>query len=225
MKKKLFFIILLFAAVILAGCNNSSVSDSKKGKSAPGSKIEKQEGVTALKAWEKIKPEADKWSKNYRIARIQDSSYAGFQRQDGLGNVWEFALEDCEKMHTSINICSKGKTRTFLFSTTKGGWGPKGVSAKAESSMVSGRAPFSPGKMKIDTDEAVKIARKKAGQPANEYEEFIIQAFATDEGAPYWEVSRQCWGKRGNREACSNDDNYVVYVNIETGEASAQKPR
>jgi hypothetical protein len=76
-----------------------------------------------------------------------------------------------------LGICRKGKTRTFYYATAKGGWGPKGVFAKEESSMTSGRSIFAPDKLKIDTDKAVDLARKKLGKQKNEGEEFKIRTF------------------------------------------------
>lgn len=229
MSKKIKFLILMPVLLLFlsaCGANTSTSSGLKKdiSKKLTEEKMhKKEEGITALKAWEKVKKEAEKWSKNYKIARIEDSSYANFKRQNGKADVWKFVLEDCREMYTSMNLCRKGKTKDFYYSITKGGWGEKGVSSKDENNMPSGHTAFSAEELKIDTDKAVELALKKLGQKKNEMEEFIIEAFATEKGGIYWNIRRQCF--RGGGDECNRADNFSLYVNVKTGEVLEKKPR
>ncbi len=224
MFKKNIFILLTAVLLVISGCGaaqqkTNSISSGKNQNSAAKNKQTK--GVTALEAWQKVAPKAKKWSANYKIARILDYSYANFQRQNGLSNVWKFDLEDCEK-NNSLGICTKGKSRVFYYATVKGGWGNKGVSAQPENSMVTGLKTFPSDKLKIDTDQAIVLARKQLNKTESRGEEFKIESYVDKDGAVYWQIVRQCFLIKKD---CNSNDNYSAYINTETGEVLTKKPR
>jgi len=221
--KKIFLGLPLLLVLVLAGCNSSSSSHTvQRQHSTPSNKNDS--GITALAAWQKVQKEVAKWDSNAKLISIKDSSYARFQRQDGLGDVWRFLVDQCQARNERHNYCNKGKSRTYLYSTIKGGWGPKGVSAEAPENSSSYSTPIDLDKLKIDTDQAVELARKKMGQKRNKYEEFIIHSYTLEDGTTYWEIRRQCWSHIDEPQGCSSADGYTVYVNTETGEVLTSKP-
>ncbi len=226
MSYKKFFLFSLFLFVfILSGCSSSAPdgqSTQSVGKATAG---KKDSGITALAAWQEVQKEVAKWDSNAKLISIKDSSYARFQRQNGLGDVWRFLVDQCQARNERHNYCNKGKSRTYLYSTTKGGWGPKGVSAEAPENSPTYSTPIDLDKLKIDTDKAVELARKKMGQKPNKYEEFIIHSYTLEDGTTYWEIRRQCWSHIDESGGCSSADGYTVYVNTETGEVLTSKPR
>jgi hypothetical protein len=218
--------VLLIGGAIFAFSDNSKMSAENTDKPSKRGATKKAgiQLVTAKQAWAEIKPEADEWSENYRIARVSDISSPSYQRIDGLSLGWEFYLEQCEEYFggSSTDLCKEGKTKTFYYQTTDVVGRPAGVSADQESTMTSGRRTFNAGKWKIDSDQAQDFAREAEGRERNENEEFEMAIEVTD-GTPYWEVVRKCWFK-GDRENCDSSNGYAAYVNIESGEATAEKP-
>ena len=227
-RKASVFLLPFLALFFLAGCSPAkNTSPSQGGTNKPAQESQKrpeEKGITALAAWKKVKEEAKKWDGQAQLVSIKDASYASFQRQDGKANVWKFVLDQCRGKNEMLHSCNKGKSRTYFYSTTTGGWGPAGVSAQPEGPS-SYAPPINLTKVKIDTDRAVELAREKKGQERNPYEEFIIQSFVTKDGTLYWEVVRQCWRKRPKKEACQSKNGYTVYVNASTGEVLEKKPR
>ncbi len=207
---------------------NPSTTEKKTGskteKSTSKSKKGKVKLLTAKEAWEKVKPEADKWSNNYKIARISDIDTPSYQRIDGVSLGWKFYLEECQEYYTgsSSDLCKEGKTRSFYYQADDMVGRDAGIHADTEKTMTSGRITFDPEIWKIDSDEAQDLAREAVGRERNENEEFRMDAVVID-GAPYWKVIRQCW-TRGDRENCDSQAGYSAYVNIETGEAQSDKP-
>ena len=234
MSKKLVLIIISGLIVVVGGYfllgskpspTNNKRANNKKEVVKKSNKKQIAEGITALRAWEKVRPEVEKWSKNYKIAKISNAkSYAKFQCKDGLGDVWEFYLEDCQKIGSFG--CSKGKTRSFYYATEKGGWGPKGVFAEQEIPIPSGLATFLPDKLKIDTDEAVNLARRAFNKEKSDNEDFEIETMVDKNGNAYWRVIRKCSLKSVVDKSCNSQrDGYTAYVNIETGQTLTNKPR
>ncbi len=221
MPKKLSFLLVLSLSLILTACNSQAPAGHSSGKTAGHSK-KGDPGATALTAWREIEPEVKQWSSNYKIIKIQDSSYAKFQRRDGLADVWEFYVADCQQEDSAAHLCRRGQTRSYYYSTTKGGWGPKGVSAHAPQKMYSREEVFSPEQLKIDTDRAVELARTKLGHPKNSGEEFIISTFQNEAGEVYWHIVRQCFLLD---KSCDSHHGWSAYVNTKTGEVTDKKPR
>ncbi len=220
--KKIYLFLFLALVLILSGCSSSNPTKSAAQHSTKSKSAD--QGITALAAWQKVKSQVDQWDSQAKLISIKDKSYASFQRQNGLADVWQFVTDQCLAKNERHNYCNKGKSRTYIYGTTKGGWGPQGVSANAEEFSSYG-VPIDVTKLKIDTDRAVELAREKMGQQANEYDDFIIDSFTTEQGVTYWHIVRQCWSKRVERQACNSSDGYDVYVNAETGEVLISKPR
>ena len=195
-----------------------SKSTSKSGSSST-------ELVTAKEAWVKVKPEANKWSNNYKIAKISDISNPKYQRIDGQSVGWEFYLEDCQEYYTSKSLgdsCIAGKSKSFYYQVVDFVGRSKGVTADSENKMPSGRTAFSPDIFKINSDEAQDLARQAEGRERNDYEEFVMMTGHSND-IFYWEVRRQCWSIT-DRTKCDSQNYYSAYVNIETGEAYSEKP-
>ena len=212
---------VIFLSIVLTACNNT-----EQEKKIQTNKIKpKEKGITAIKAWEKVKPEADKWSQNYKIASISDVSVASIQRIDGLSAGWKFYLEDCSQYFTgSINdTCKIGKSKNFYFHTEKMANRNTGVTTDIETNMPAGRTTFKAELLKIDSDKAQELARKATGRQRNENEEFVMKAYSKG-GVNYWQVRRQCWIK-GDRDNCDSSNGYSVYVNLETGETYEKEPK
>ena len=72
-------LVVIFLSVILTGCNKIGQEGDQTSELKSNGK-----GITAIRAWEKVKPEADKWSQNYKIASISDVSVASIQRINGF---------------------------------------------------------------------------------------------------------------------------------------------
>ncbi|RLC35073.1 hypothetical protein DRH14_01665 [Candidatus Shapirobacteria bacterium] len=214
------YILILLATFFLTGC-------SKKISTKPSTNKHKStnKGITAIDAWQKIKPEADKWSQNYKITQIRDISVADTQRIDGRSFGWQFYLEDCSQYYTGSmsNLCRTGKSKTFYFRSGKMVAEPAGVTADKQTNMPSGRTAFEAEKLKIDSDKAQNLARKAVGRSRNKNEEFVMTAYSKG-GIAYWQVRRQCWIK-GNRDHCDSHNGYSVYVNLETGETYDKEPK
>lgn len=114
--KHLKILIIVLSLVVLSGCSKTEQEENQTNKLKSDGK-----GITAIKAWEKVKPEADKWSQNYKIASISDVSVASIQRINGLSAGWKFYLEDYSEYFTGSmsNTCKTGKSRSFYFHTAK----------------------------------------------------------------------------------------------------------
>ena len=112
MKKILSIVFLILMVIFISGCTKEKTSGSPKTKKIINT-------ITALEAWEKVKPKADEWSNSYKIASISDISTANYQRIDGQAIGWQFYLEECQKYYTGSmsQTCKKGKTRTFYYHT------------------------------------------------------------------------------------------------------------
>ena len=212
--------ILILLSVVLGACNKTGQETSQTNELKSTGK-----GVTAITAWEKVKPEADKWSQNYKIASISDISVASIQRIDGVSAGWKFYLEDCSQYFTGSmsNTCKTGKSRNFYFYAEKMVSENTGVTADNETNMSSGRSTFNAELLKVDSDQAQELARKAIDRQRNENEEFVMKAYSKG-GIAYWEVRRQCWVK-GDRDNCDSDDGYSVYVNLDTGETYEKEPK
>ena len=215
MKKLYVLLASLLLVVFISACGEGTQTTQNNKPTVGGS----DEGVTAMQAWEKVKPEADKWSSSYKIASISEDTSGGFQRIDGKAIGWEFYLEECTEEYDSSSLaglCKKGKTKKFSYRCDK-----QKVTALEEQSMTSGRNTFSVDEFKIDSDKAQDIARKEAGVDKIDSEEFVMRADSVND-VPCWEVRRQCYYKADDDE-CSKEDNYFMYVNITTGEAYEDK--
>jgi len=212
--------------VMRSGKSSGTVSETGTGgTSKSASKLKGSKKLpTALEAWEKIKPEADKWSSNYKIARISDIDTPSYQRIDGVSLGWKFYLEECDEYFTGSmsDQCKEGKTRSFYYQAEDIVGRDAGVSADAETEMTSGRTAFSVDDFKIDSDSAQEAARVAVGRGRNDDEEFEMEAVVID-GSPYWKVGRQCW-TRGDRDKCDSQNGYSAYVDLKTGEAQSEKP-
>jgi len=210
-------IIILSFVVMGAGCNNQTADTSQTEKNEESDSANSSgDLVTALEAWTKVKPEADKWSDSYQIASISDVSDADTQRIDGLGYGWEFFLEECTG-NLSHGTCLQGKTRKYYYYTS----GSKaGVQSNEEQSITAGRSTFTAGEFMMDSDEAQDKARQAQGKTREEGEEFVMNAYGNGDFS-YWEVRKQCYFR--NKENC-DEDYYTVYVNMETGETYDKKP-
>ncbi|NOX71946.1 MAG: hypothetical protein GXO64_04600 [Candidatus Micrarchaeota archaeon] len=228
-------IVLLFsvAFVFLGGCtektgdasgaDNLQASADKTAQAQPNVHQTAGKGVTAKQAWKKVKPFADKWSSNYRIASISDVDDVNTRRIDGLSLGWEFYLEICDEYYSGSMsyLCSKGRTRSFYYYSGKYSGKVGAVSDKEDTLMPSGRETFDPSDFVIDSDRAQELARERSGQAKNGGEEFVMDAYA-ENGIPYWRVKRQCWIKG---DGCDIDDDYTYFVNIKTGEIYDKKPK
>ena len=220
MVKQYLKILLIFLLVFfLSSCNKQANKSSKKSTGKKNRSVASK-GITALKAWEKVKPQADKWSSNFKIAAINDVSTPSVQRIDGRSIGWEFYLEVCEGDYYR-NICRKGKTRSFYYLAEKMVGRQAGVSADQEVEMTSGRPAFDASLFKIDSDKAQEIARQFVKRERNNNEEFIMDAYSNGDIA-YWAVRRQCWTLGEN---CDSKNGYSAYVNLTTGEAYKTKPK
>ncbi len=227
-------IIVGLIAVLLAGGffafrkGNPTEPNKKTGQATEKSSEKDKKGsvklLTAKEAWEKVKPEADKWSSNYKIARISDIDTPSHQRIDGVSLGWKFYLEECQEYFTgsSSNLCKEGKTRSFYYQADDIVGRDAGIHTDTEKTITSGRTAFDPEIWKIDSDEAQELAREAVGRERNKNEDFKMAVEASD-GVPYWEIGRQCWIK-GDRENCDSSNGYSAYVNIETGEVPSEKP-
>jgi len=218
--KYLLTLIVIFSSIFLTGCSKIDQEKNNINEIKSNNK-----GITAIKAWEKVKPEAHKWSQNYKIASISDVSVASIQRIDGLSAGWKFYLEDCSEYFTGSmsNNCKTGKSRNFYFYTEKMAGGKIGIIADTETNIPSGRSTFEAEKLKIDSDKAQELGRKAIGKKRNENEEFVMKAYSKG-GINYWQVKRQCWIK-GDRSNCDSGSGYSVYVNIKTGEIYEKEPK
>jgi hypothetical protein len=224
----------IVAAVVLIGGffvlrqKNLPGNGGTESKNGATSSTESKGGstklVTAKEAWEKVKPEADKWSSSYKIAKISDVSSPQYQRIDGKSVGWEFYLEECQEYFTGsmADTCKTGKTKTFYYQVTDFVGRSKGATADSEQSITSGRTAFSPDIFKVDSDEAQDLARQVVDRERNENEEFVM-ATGHSNGIFYWEVRRQCF-IGGDRSKCDSQNGYSAYVNLETGEAYSSKP-
>ena len=230
-KTSKYLLIVVIASILLGGCiftfrdkSNKETKTEKEVTTGQTDEANKVELLTAKEAWDKIKPEADKWSDNYRIARVSDIDAPSYQRIDGVSLGWKFNLEDCEEYHigSMSDICKEGKSRSFYYYADDIVGRDAGFYADQESERGTGRTTFNPDIWKIDSDEAQELVRESVGRERNENEEFQMAIEVTD-GTPYWEISRKCWAK-GDRDNCDSSNGYFAYVNIETGEATSEKP-
>jgi hypothetical protein len=233
-KTSKYLLIIVIASIFLGGgflaCRNTGNQSNEKTKTDKEVTADKKNGgdkvelLTAKEAWAKVKPEADKWSDNYRIARVSDIDTPSHQRIDGVSLGWKFYLEDCKEYQGGSmgDICKEGKSRSFHYLADDMAGRDAGIFADQESERGTGRITFDPEIWEIDSDEAQDLAREAVGRDRNENEEFQMAIEVTD-GVPYWEIGRQCWSK-GDRDNCDSSNGYGAYVNIETGEATSEKP-
>jgi len=223
-------IVVLGLALLVGGfffLRQGDLKNNSNGESLKKTSIDSKETVklsTAREAWEKIKPKADEWSSNYKIARISDIDTPSYQRIDGVSLGWKFYLEECQEYFTGTrsDLCKKGKTRNFYYQADDLVGRNAGVSADEESPITSGRKMFLAQDWQIDSDKAQDLAREVVGRERNENEEFRMEAVVI-EGEPYWKVIRQCW-TRGNRDQCDSSGGYSAYIDIKTGQAVSEKP-
>lgn len=230
MNKKSKYLLIIVVALILLGVGLLACRSKEQPgeETKTGKEVKTDNGevklLTAKEAWAKVKPEADKWSDNYRIARITDIDTPSYQRIDGVSLGWEFYLEDCQEFYdgSMSGDCKEGRSRTFYYQSDDIASRDAGVSADQEVERPAGRNSFDPEIWKIDSDKAQKLGREAVGRERNENEDFRMDVEVTD-GTPYWEIARQCWIK-GDRDNCDSSNGYSAYVNIETGEATDEKP-
>jgi len=223
MKKIFYTLTAILLTLALTGCTKQQSSTSTgSGKKETNKQEQSSNPVSALTAWQKVKPEADKWSNSYKIARIEDVSTSNFNNTEGKANGWKFYLEECTGGEAFGN-CAEGKTKSFYYYTEKTIGEEKGVSSKAETSMPAGLSTFNKDKFKIDSTKALEIVLNELGKQRKEGERFDFKArIMGDE--PTWQVGRQCQPKASINDRCSNDENYVGYVNLESGAFYKEKP-
>jgi len=224
MKKISYILILILLTFSLAGCNNQNSSSSQGNNQKSSSKQQKSSNpVSAQTAWEKVKPQAEKWSNSYKIAKIQDVSTSNFNNIDGKSNGWKFYLEECTGGE-AFGKCAEGKTKSFYYYTEKVVGEKKGVSSKTETSIPAGLSTFNKDKFKIDSTKALEIVLNKLGKQKKEGERFDFKTRVIGD-KPIWQVGRQCQPKASINDRCNNKENYVGYVNLENGAFYRKKPQ
>ncbi len=226
MNKIKFFSLILVSCFLLAGCGPESPA-TKGGQEAPKgspSTADSAKRVTMKEAWEKVKPEADKWNTNYKIASISDVTTAKSANLEGKALGWEFLLEICDDQNFR-DICLKGKIKSFYFHAEKVVGESVGVSSSEETPFSSGRPTFEASALVIDSDKAASLSRQAKKLQPNVDEEFKMDIYSAG-GKVFWTVGRGCNPlKEQSETSCRKTDNYIVYLDAQSGQIYDQKPK
>ena len=193
--------IRLFLAILLAflaGC--SEPPKAEKAKQA----VKAPEPVTGRQAFQRIYPQARGWAPDAQPLRLRSIRLAQVSAEPGKSGAWE----------ATFVSPSKSRTRTYTYSSLEAeGNLHEGVFAGTEDSY-SGRGPAFPfliAAIKVDSDEAYKIAAAKSRDYIQKHPGMPV-SFLVEQTSRFPDLTwRVIWG-----ESASASD-YSVFVDASMG--------
>lgn len=155
---------LLFfaAALIVMGCNSSSPKTDTNSASTSGSPEKKDseaavQNETGRYALYKMLPVAHIWAADVKPVRLESAVMGGSDGHDGKASFWR----------ATFGTAARQKAETFTWSGIDTPDTPKGVNHGPEDSYNPANRStqgFDLAFLKIDTDEAFKVAQEHGGK-------------------------------------------------------------